>query len=213
LRADHDTQDAQRSIPGELARGTRGGTVPGAHEQYGPGCRHRLRRDFALAKDRAVALQQFIPGTEDYYYYHALHALNTGAYDAALANFKPWIERHGHTARVTEIQVRHALLTYEKNPKGSLDFLNTHLGLRFDHQRETVGAIPQLPTVLDQKQIDRGTLKANSFARWVNLENFEDAALDWLATEGLGWQAPPQSHPAPATARLAEPAQSSSTTT
>ena len=61
--------------------------------------------DFALAKDRAAALQQLIPGTEDYYYYHALHALNTGQHAAALSNFKPWIERHGHSARVTEIQV------------------------------------------------------------------------------------------------------------
>src|SRR5438876_12169642 len=79
--------------------------------------------DFALARDRVVALKQLIPGTEDYYYYHALHALNTGRFEEALANFKPWIERHGHTARVTEIQVRHALLTYEKNPKKSVDFL------------------------------------------------------------------------------------------
>ena len=29
--------------------------------------------DFALAKDRAEALKQLIPGTEDYYYYHCLH--------------------------------------------------------------------------------------------------------------------------------------------
>src|SRR5262245_57153602 len=34
--------------------------------------------DFALAKDRAAALGQLIPGTEDYYYYHCLHRLNTG---------------------------------------------------------------------------------------------------------------------------------------
>jgi len=26
--------------------------------------------DFALCKDRTVALKQLIPGTEDYYYYH-----------------------------------------------------------------------------------------------------------------------------------------------
>ena len=32
-------------------------------------------QDFALAKDRATALKLLIPGTEDYYYYHALHAL------------------------------------------------------------------------------------------------------------------------------------------
>src|SRR6185437_6999213 len=96
--------------------------------------------DFALAKDRATALKQLIPGTEDYYYYHALNALNTGSFDAAVANFQPWIERHGHTARVVEIQVRHALLTYEKNPEASLAFIKNHLGLLFNHQREVVGA-------------------------------------------------------------------------
>ena len=135
--------------------------------------------DFALAKDRATALKHLIPGTEDYYYYHALHALNTGQYDAALSNFKPWIERHGHTARVTEIQVRHALLTYEKNPQASIDFLKSHLGLLFNHQREVVGAIPQLPTMLDQNLIGRARLKGMSISRWGNLDNFEDGALDF----------------------------------
>ena len=33
---------------------------------------------FALAEDRAKALEQLIPGTEDYYFYHALHYQNTG---------------------------------------------------------------------------------------------------------------------------------------
>jgi hypothetical protein len=143
--------------------------------------------DFALAKDRTAALKQLIPGTEDYYYYHALHALNTGNHDAALANFKPWLERHGHTARVTEIQVRHALLTYEKDPKKSLDFLTSHLNLNFNHQREVIGAIPQFPTVLDQNLISRERLKGSSLGRWGNLDNFEDGALDWLAGENLEW--------------------------
>ena len=33
--------------------------------------------DFSLAQDRSGPLKQLIPGTEDYYYYHCLHALNT----------------------------------------------------------------------------------------------------------------------------------------
>jgi hypothetical protein len=143
--------------------------------------------DFALAKDRAEALKQLIPGTEDYYYYHALHALNTGQYDVAIAHLKPWIERHGHTARVIEIQVRHALLTYEKDPQKSLAFLTAHLGLQFNHQREVVGAVPQLPTALDQNLIHRDRLKGESLRRWGNLDNFEDAALDWLASEKLDY--------------------------
>src|SRR5262245_61787410 len=73
--------------------------------------------DFALAKDRATALKQLIPGTEDYYYFHCLHLLNTGEFDRLAALTAPWHQRHGQTARLTEIQLRHALLTYEKDPK------------------------------------------------------------------------------------------------
>ena len=40
--------------------------------------------DFALARDRSIALRQLIPGTEDYYFYHALHALQTEQYDQAV---------------------------------------------------------------------------------------------------------------------------------
>ncbi len=49
--------------------------------------------DFALAKDRAEALKKLIPGTEDYYYYHALHFLNTEQYEKVDALVKPWLER------------------------------------------------------------------------------------------------------------------------
>src|SRR4051812_11498321 len=62
--------------------------------------------DFALARDRTAALARLIPGTEDYYYYHCLHLLNTGRLDELDAVTRPWVERHGHTARVTEVQVR-----------------------------------------------------------------------------------------------------------
>src|ERR1700692_3912385 len=69
--------------------------------------------DFALAKDRAARLRQLIPGTEDYYYYSCLHLLNTEQFDQVEALPRPWLARFGQTARLTEIQTRHALLTYE----------------------------------------------------------------------------------------------------
>ena len=144
--------------------------------------------DFALAKDRAAALTQLIPGTEDYYYYHALHTLNTGAFDKLDAITKPWLERHGQTVRFIEIQVRYHLLSYDKNPKRTIDFLTAHLGLQFNHQKEVIGAAPQLPIALNPALIGRDALRANSFARWGNLDNFEDAALDWLAGENRTWE-------------------------
>src|SRR3954464_12485602 len=100
--------------------------------------------DFALAKDRGTALRQLIPGTEDYYYYHCLHLLNTAQLDKLDALTRPWVERPGHTARVTAVQVRLPLLSYDKHPRASLNFLVAHLGLRFDHQKEVVGAAPNL---------------------------------------------------------------------
>ena len=34
--------------------------------------------EFSLAEDRKIALTELIPGTRDYYFYHALHAQNEG---------------------------------------------------------------------------------------------------------------------------------------
>src|SRR6516162_3318254 len=91
--------------------------------------------DFALAKDRAASLRQLIPGTEDYYYYYCLNYLNTEQLDKAAELTRPWLERYGKTPRLTEIQTRHALLTYERNPQKSLAYLRNHLGLLYNQQR------------------------------------------------------------------------------
>ncbi|MFO0848489.1 MAG: hypothetical protein U0871_08030 [Gemmataceae bacterium] len=139
--------------------------------------------DFALAKDRPAALRQLIPGTEDYYYYHALHYLNTEQWDKAEEITKPWLVRFGQTARLTEVQTRFALLTYNRDPKKSLEYLKAKLGLRFDHQREVLGAAPDLPTRFDNARITRAALLADSLRRPTTEDNFEDSALDWLAAE------------------------------
>jgi hypothetical protein len=144
--------------------------------------------DFALARDRAESLRKLIPGTEDYYYYHCLNYLNTEQFEKAAALTRPWLERFGQTARLTEIQTRYALLNYEKNPQQTLAYLRQRLGLRFDHQKAMAGGSPNLPTALDQKLIERATLRADSLARWKNLDNFENSALDWLAAEKLDWE-------------------------
>ena len=42
---------------------------------------------FALAPDRDAALKQLIPGTEDYYYWNALHLLNTEQFEGGELRF------------------------------------------------------------------------------------------------------------------------------
>ncbi|MSR32282.1 MAG: hypothetical protein EXR99_12325 [Gemmataceae bacterium] len=144
--------------------------------------------DFSLAKDRANALKKLIPGTEDYYYFHALHYLNTGAPEKIEPLLKPWHERFGQTPHWTEIQTRRALLSYDNDPQGSLNYLRTRLGLHFNHQKETVGVAPNLPTALDPKLISRDHLLAISFSAYPNLDNLEDSSFDWLEAKTLSWE-------------------------
>src|SRR5438874_2206999 len=105
--------------------------------------------DFALARDRSAALRQLIPGTEDYYFYHALHALQTEQYDQVTALTKPWLERFGQTPRLTEIQTRHALLAEDLRAPHPQDF-----GAYPIHRQMTLAQLDELlklrPDLLNQ---------------------------------------------------------------
>ena len=128
--------------------------------------------EFTFAKDRTEALKRLIPGTEEYYYFHALHYLNTSQFEKVEPLIKPWLERFGKTPSLTEIQTRRALLSYDADTQKSLAYLRTQLGLNFNHQKEIIGKAPNLPTALDAGIIDREKLLVESLSRSQNLENF-----------------------------------------
>ena len=138
--------------------------------------------DFSLAEDRAKALEQLIPGTNEFYYFSCLHLQNTEQYDRVEELLAEWIKRHKVNGQVQEIQHRQALLTYGQNPQKSLAYLSQQLSLRFDHQRDTVNRAQQLPTELDASLISREKLTKRALQRHRNnLNGFEDGALDWVA--------------------------------
>ncbi|MBS0262067.1 MAG: hypothetical protein JSS02_08915, partial [Planctomycetes bacterium] len=141
--------------------------------------------DFVLAPDRAVPLKQLIPGTEPYYYYHCLHFQNTEQFDKVEEMLTAWVQRLGEQGRVWEIRTRQALLTYEKNPQKSLEYLRNRMGLQFNHQQEVLGKEPDLPTAFDQAQISRQRLFERAAPHVDDLGQFEDSALEWLAGEKL----------------------------
>ncbi len=141
--------------------------------------------DFALAKDRPAALKQLIPGTEDYYYYHCLHFQNVEQFDQVDEILKAWIKRHNYTARVYEILNRQALLRYGDDPDKTLAYLREKLNLHFNHQRETLGQKPNLPSELNQERIGRKALTERALAQHRNLQGFENTALDWLVAAQL----------------------------
>ena len=137
--------------------------------------------DFSLAPDRTVALEQLVPGTENYYYYHCLHLQNTEQFEAVEELLKTWIARYKTTNGVRQIKYRQALLTYDRDPAASLQYLRKEMDLRFNHQRDAANQQRQLPTRFPEQRIARQTLLDRAFVRHVNLQGLEDSALTWLA--------------------------------
>ena len=125
---------------------------------------------FAIAEDRTEALKELIPGTRDYYYYHALHAQNSGDRQELNRILGLWIKRHGHTSRVKEIRNRQALLDYEQNPNGTITHLRNELGINFNHSRFVEGQKPNHPTTLDPVAISYDTFLGQAFRQYKNLQ-------------------------------------------
>jgi hypothetical protein len=140
---------------------------------------------FALAPDRAEALRELVPGTDDYFYYHALHAQNEGR----RAEFQEWIdrwvrERRGSTVgQARELLNRQALLDYDKTPDQTLAYLRDQLNPFFGHARKTGERRSAAPSRLDPRLIATDTLlkRALEWNRRETLERIEDAGLDLVA--------------------------------
>lgn len=109
--------------------------------------------DFALAQDREEALAKLIPGTEDYYYFHALHYQNTTQAKKFTETLSQWKKRFNSSSRRDLIVRRQALIDYTKEPKKSLEFLRRKLGLNLSHQQEGKAKSKQYPSVLKPGEI------------------------------------------------------------
>jgi hypothetical protein len=111
--------------------------------------------DYALADDRAAILGQLIPGTEDFYYFHALEAQHIGDLDAVPTLLEQWRERHGRTWRHDMIEQRQALLLFGRDPGRTYRSLVDELDLSFSHQPLIPGERDPLPTALDADLVSR----------------------------------------------------------
>lgn len=139
----------------------------------------------AFADDREAALATLIPGTEDYYFHHCLHFQHAGALERVDALLHGWVERHGRTSRVQEIERRQMLLRYAHAPRQALDHIREALDLRFDHQRQVEGEAHAYPTALAGHVPARSVWTHHAFAQASDLSGFTDRALDWLMGERL----------------------------
>ncbi len=125
---------------------------------------------FALAENRAAALEQLIPGTQEHDYYRSLYLQGLFSQDPAGRStelkqvdriLKGWPKRNGRTWQFRQIEARQALLRASSDPAATYAFLQRELGLDFNHRRRIPGEVPNLPTELDATKISTETLLKN----------------------------------------------------
>lgn len=139
---------------------------------------------FALAGDRGEVLKELIPGTEDYYFYSALHAQHENRLAEVAEFLGPWRERFGETPRYLAIRNRQALLEYGSKPADTLEFLKRELGLTFQHQQERLDAKPDFPTRLDPSLVSREAYLQQALTRG-DLSGITEAGLDDLLRDPI----------------------------
>ena len=144
---------------------------------------------FGLAGDREAALKELVPGTDDYFYYHALEAQNTGRRERCQEVLDQWVrDRNGRvTDGARELLNRQALLDYDKDPQKTLKYLREQLDLHFDHARKTGERRSDAPTKFDNAR----WLNAQALLKLVlasdrgSLERIENAGLELAAGQPL----------------------------
>lgn len=139
---------------------------------------------FALAPDREKVLGELVPGSEDFYFFHALHYQNTRNAAKLADILAQWRKRFpDETQRRRVIENREALLGYDADPQATLTYLKEHLGIRHDHQQEVRDKKPDLPTTLDPQRIARNVFLADSLAHDGGLQGFTQEALAALVRD------------------------------
>ena len=143
---------------------------------------------FGLAGDREAVLKELVPGTDDYFYYQALQAQNTGRRERFQEVIERWIrERNGQVIDgARELLNRQALLDYDKDPQKTLKYLREQLDLHFDHARKTGERRSDAPTKFDNSLITAEALFKLVLPRDPgSLERIEDAGLELAARQPI----------------------------
>lgn len=133
--------------------------------------------DFALAENREEALKQLIPGTEDYYYYHALQFQNERQVDRLQAILAQWQNHFQNSGQRKIIENREALIRYSDDPEATLAYLKKELNLQLNHQQEGKAREAKHPSVLDQKLISWKAFLDDARRNNGNLQNLDESAF------------------------------------
>lgn len=141
---------------------------------------------FALAADREKALSELVPGSEDYYFYHALHYQNTRNAAKLTDIMAQWKKRFPDQTAAREVILnREALLSYESSPQDTIAYLSRKLGIRFDHQQELTDRKPDLPSSLDAQRIARQLYLADTLSHDGSLRGLSQWEVERLVRDNV----------------------------
>ncbi|MDQ3622621.1 MAG: hypothetical protein M3463_09055, partial [Verrucomicrobiota bacterium] len=138
---------------------------------------------FALAADREQVLGQLIPGSEEYYFYHALYFQSTRQAGKLKSTMEQWAKRFPKSQQRRVIENREALLKYDADPQATLAYLREQLQLQFNHQQEARDQKPDLPSTLDQRRITREAFQREVLRTLDDMSSFNHAGLETLVRE------------------------------
>lgn len=135
-----------------------------------------FKEEFADPATRAASLSTLIPGTRDWYFYHALHQQLSTDWQAFERTMTDW--KSASSAKLRPIssdgyrtlEQRELLLRYQAHPEKSLTSLIEQLNLDFDDSRPDAREVEKLPDSLDPSLID-----AKAFEQAAALGNNENA--------------------------------------
>ncbi|MFN3191864.1 MAG: hypothetical protein ACE361_15235 [Aureliella sp.] len=140
---------------------------------------------FAFSADRREVLGEFIPGTEDYFYYHCLHYQNEGQLSEAEAVLTKWRTRFGESDSVIKMTDRQRLLTYGESPERTANYLKQRLRLNFEAAAPQRRGESTYPSRIEGKALDETRLLSKAMQQAPDLNTLEDAALPLLLEQDL----------------------------
>ncbi|MCA9193218.1 MAG: hypothetical protein KDB03_15710 [Planctomycetales bacterium] len=134
---------------------------------------------YALSEDRRTALEQLIPGTEDYFFYHCLYYQTQDQLAEAQGILEQWKSKFGDTAAVNRMQARQYLLSYSQTPEATLQYLRNRLGIQLDHAPPSLDRVATIPTSLDPNLV--------ATERWLRSAWQADRSLSLLSEQAMPW--------------------------
>jgi hypothetical protein len=145
---------------------------------------------FALAEDRAKALEEYVPGSPEHAFHACLLAQHEGRFDDAERILEEWRSRHGRGGTEQDrIELRQALLRYREDPAASFEYLLRRFDLSFQKTAEGSSAQEELSTRLESAEFTREAWLREALAQGADgIRALRDEALPSLVARELSDQ-------------------------